>query len=112
MTDLDKIRLCAEAMGYRIVYPDESALPLSIEINGIGSQRYNPLCSDAYGEAQCMALVKKFHIQLDKTLRTQENLNGMWIASHTDKFVSEPTDDLNAAVVECVAMMQAAKVAA
>lgn len=31
MTDLEMTKLCADAMGLRIVYPDDAALPLAIE---------------------------------------------------------------------------------
>ena len=114
MTDLEITRLCAEAMDLcedeqttrTISYREEGHIWIRHEADAIGKM-YHPLHDDA----QAMALVKKFHIQLDKTLRTPDDPYGQWIASKTDKWVSEPTDDLNRAICECVAKMQAAKVA-
>ena len=111
MTDLEMTKLCAEAMGEVLVNHDDEGLWIlcpreqreSWSINGEPCKPYHPLGDDA----QAMALMKKFHIQLTKTLRTPADPFGMWIATRTDKFMSEPNHDLNRAIVECVARLQA-----
>ena len=116
MTDLEITKLCAEAMGLRQVWqPTYCLSPSAIGIlrDGISKETYErerDLAYDSYDplhdDAQAMALVKKFHLQVDKTLRTPNDPYGQWIVSKTDKFVSEPTSDLNRAICECVAKMQ------
>ena len=104
-SDLEIIELCAEAMGLdtKIAVPTDSKIAAGV--GGRDCYGYNPLHDDA----QAMALVKKFHIQLTKTLRTPKDIFGKWIAVKTDRFMSEPTADLNRAICECVAKMQEAK---
>ena len=105
MTDLEITRLCAEAMGYTICGAQEPSTVFYPHPNGSAVICvYNPLHDDA----PAMALVKKFHLHIGKTLRTPDDLRGKWIVSNTDKWVSEPTSDLNRAICECVAKMQAA----
>ena len=101
MTDLEITRLCAEAMKYSNLSDHLGGLPVFTSETGV----YDPLHDDA----QAMALVKKFHIHLDKTLRTPDDPKGLWIASNTDKWTSEPTADLNRAICECVARVQKGK---
>ena len=94
MTDLEMTKLCAEAMGYRelnddFLYEDEE-----------GSVRsYTPLVDDA----QAVALVKRFRLELTC------GRGDVWIASNrgTTDYVSGNSADLNQAIVECVAKMQA-----
>lgn len=99
MTDLEITRLCAEAMGVEFVDRGERGLQLLGDI-----MYYDPLHYDA----QAMALVKKFHLHIGKTLRTPDEPFGQWFVSKTDKF-EVPNNDLNRAICECVAKMQAAK---
>ena len=83
MTDLEMTKLCAEAMGP----------------SGRDERTYDPLHDDA----QAMALVKKFQINI------------AWYEVNMPRPTFEPTvymwrkKDLNRAIVECVAKMQAAK---
>ena len=98
MTDLEMTKLAAEAMGLTVGlnkyignwytvdkdHPNE-AIP------------YDPL----HGDAQMVALVKKFR------LLTMCEAN-IWLAMHGK--VEARNADLNRAVVECVAKLQSAKV--
>ncbi len=93
MTDLEMTKLCAEAMGYEVLqkyppHPSITACPLEGYINGIWS-RYEPFVNDA----QAMALVKKFHLQI--------NWKGCWPAVGSWEPVHG--SDLNRAIVECAA---------
>ena len=81
MTDLEMTRLCAEAMN----------LPM-IQGNSICSADYDPLHNDA----QAMALVKKFHIALGWN-------DPGWGAFRQDIKSWVTNDDLNRAIVECIA---------
>jgi hypothetical protein len=101
MNDLEITRLCAEAMGFRLV---GEILPPSGGVwamqEGAGKQ-YNPLHDDA----QAMALVKKFNIGWDK----EEDHE--WHLALRDGLMMFHAHDmnLNRAICECVAKMQAAK---
>lgn len=94
MTDLEMTRLCAEAMGLQH-FVDHEGVWLRMEV------KYDPLHNDA----QAMALVKKFRLVIDRTD------DGRWMLPSVS-----PGDvvnaDLNRAICECVAKMQAAKVTA
>ena len=95
MTDLEMTRLCAEAMGVKL-------------INEIcrGEERYRPdnLYDPLHDDAQAMALVKKLNMEIE---RSDAGRCKAWI--HPAKEHSEWCDNLNLAIVECVAKMQAAK---
>jgi hypothetical protein len=100
MTDLEMTKLCAEAIGVQV----------GLYTNGQGFydkdtvEDYDPLHDDD----QCMALVK--HLTLDITY-----LCGSlkWQVSHFPASQSPGSDyDLNRAIVEYVARMQAGKKAA
>ena len=95
MTDLEMLKLCAEAMGYKIVYPDQADLPLCIE-SSKGAGVYFPLHDDA----QAMALVKKLELGVLRNGERWEVIHGLIWGRNTD---------LNRAIVECVAQMQKAK---
>ena len=101
MTDLEMTKLCAEAAGIKICEQHSHYWPQYFD-GGIGDcgkdVRYDPLHDDA----QAMALVKKF------TLQVWMPVNGVWEAiwPHHAKARSE---SINRAIVECVAKMQAAK---
>jgi len=94
MTDLEIIRLCAEAKGLD-VQDQRGGLILADEILHIYTgRRYDPLHDDA----QAMALVKKF---------PAECLSALQDYAH-EHLMGRPLD-LNRAICECVAKMQAAK---
>lgn len=117
MTDLEMTRLCAEAMGL----PHFATVPGSEKISGIYESRivikgfgqgeiYHPLTDDA----QAMALVKKFKVWNMFPDNGSLGRHGIVVTiakdeSGNDGYVSEHPDDLNRAIVECVAKMQASK---
>ena len=108
MTDLEITRLCAEAMGYHqrkitdggakvwIIphHPDPQCAPSAVV--------YDPLHDDA----QAMALVKKCGLNLT-TSTINDDTELLWCAD--DEAVFSENTDLNRAICECVAKMQAAK---
>lgn len=102
MTDLEITRLCAEEMGITL---DEDMLSDGLlEYWGSeGSSRsYNPLHDDA----QAMALVKKFLLSV--------GFDGGWACVKNDgrgmlQSGAYHYPDLNRAICECVAKMQASK---
>ena len=90
MTDLEMTKLCAEAMGYKIVYPNDASLPIAIE-SELGAGLYNPLHDDA----QAMALVKRFKPYIGYAppeYHVHIREGNYWGQS----------EDLNRAIVECV----------
>lgn len=102
MTDLEMTKLCAGAMGIDHRYceagnPVNSAEPI-----------YFPLHDDA----QAMALVKRFKLDLDSP---KGGLDDEWCAGYGDDHsltcspIFQSSRDLNRAIVECVAKMQSAK---
>lgn len=110
MTDLEMTKLCAEAMGlepYREHGIAQNSSPWSIFIvdktQGRGYSHYDPLHEDE----QAMALVKKFQLQIQPPWA---RANRDWRVGDKDNVLSDPhSPDLNRAIVECVAKMQAAK---
>ncbi len=101
ITDLEMTRLCAEAMGYRILRERKASKQLdygdAILVKELSSV-YWPLHDDA----QAMALVKKFHILIG----TDSN---HWTAFIPTVGRSIHSTDLNRAIVECVAKMRREK---
>jgi hypothetical protein len=116
MTDLELVRLCAEAMGIAVF---ESVVPeytgrVWITGDDHSTRPYDPLHDDA----QAMALVKKMDLCIMR--RGALRLNGVFdpISWQVSQYVDGRTDahltngyDLNRAIVECVAKMRRAKVA-
>jgi len=91
MTDLELTRLCAEAMG------------LSVELETrSGAHRwrdeYNHTYAPLQDDAQAMALVKKFRLQIDPH-------SEQWNVASLTGYASL-TENLNRAICECVAKMQ------
>lgn len=120
MSDLELVRLCAEAMGLYLLpaYPkghllynpnhDRGGFMWSGEIDGEGcyfiqSGAYDPLHDDA----QAMALVKKMSLCISAP-QSYEVSGPKWGVGQDHK-LSTWGPDLNRAIVECVAKMQAAK---
>ena len=102
MTDLEMTKLCAEAMG--MILSGKQRHQGIYCRKGSYVVKFDPLHDDA----QAMALVKKFDLHVGKTLRTPTMPRGSWFVSRTDKY--EVTNaDLNRAIVEVCAKMQAAK---
>ena len=97
MTDLEIIRLCADAMGLDV--KDGS---LASEVHGqtyfvlVNGNEYTRQFNPLYDDAQAMALVKRF---------PQETYAVFRLALKGLRFQSDPFA-LNRAICECVAKMQ------
>ena len=102
MTDLEITRLCAEAMGIEC-----TLLAGDWRITPYHNKEYDPLHNDA----QAMALAKRFGLVMDPQHDGQDFASDPgWEVSHPstgDELFICP--DLNRAICECVAKMQAAK---
>ena len=102
MTYLEITKLCAEAMGFGNLamtpFTDSQGRQRLVLENG---KTYWPLHDDA----QAMALVKKFGIEIH--CRTDRN---GWYVGIIESDGMVPHVDLNRAICECVAKMQKAKV--
>ena len=118
MTDLEMTRLGAEAMDIDLHFPaslggrKEDYLLPHMDQNGrfLGGYWwgedgvYDPLHDDA----QAMALVKKFKLLVNNGVG--HSSTDLWhVQTQDDRDESVECNDLNRAIVECVAKMQAAK---
>ena len=102
MTDLEMTKLCAEAMGYYLMRPSAS----DHAWHTAEQDYYDPLHNDA----QAMALVK----MLRPANLSYNIFAGRWSVhtlrdNETGARFESFDADLNRAIVECVAKMQAAK---
>ena len=97
MTDLEITRLCAEAMGHKIAYEREGEVFLDSALR----TWYRPLHDDA----QAMALVKGFRLEP----RYNDTLKAWFVTESYSQRIVARNADLNHAICECVAKMQAAK---
>ena len=102
MNDLEITRLCAEAMGFSPLIAIATDKSTVIENLAIGQYWYCPLHNDA----QAMALVKKLKLSIESY---EEEGADCYVYSDTDPRVQAFNIDLNRAIVECVAKMQAGK---
>ena len=110
MTDIDMTRLAAEAMGV-----PEWAISFQE-----GGEMFNELYDPLHNDEQAMALVKKFRLQVNTLtggrwlVTTDGSLSARFEASYPPYISVHQTEDsdLNHAIVECVAKMQAARKAA
>lgn len=105
MTDLEMTKLCAEAMGWHTRGPASKVVAYKVSDCAIvagndrgGESVYDPLRDDA----QAMALVKKLDLSIQKTNTGYWQVCG-W---HSGGYIF--SDDLNRAIVECAAALQAA----
>lgn len=102
MTDLEMTKLCAEAMGFqinsRLEYPVTSEARESYSEQGLPFIKYDPLHNDA----QCMALVKKFGLEITRNGWT--TLAPFWMVTLPGEILVVNAD-LNRAAVECIAKM-------
>jgi len=105
MTDLEMTRLCAEAMGLSVtLHPIRGTIMRYWFMEGSVEREYAPLHDDA----QAMALVKKFYLLVNNGVGSSST--NIWhVQTQDDKDESIENADLNRAIVECVAKMQAAK---
>ena len=111
MTDLEITQLCAEAMGLKGLIPlaeitthfkdsNYSAIAEKCWPDDEDAQYYDPLRDDA----QAMALVKKMGLDI----HCRADMNGWYVGRerlHEGLFINA---DLNRAICECVAEIQAA----
>lgn len=108
MTDLEITRLCAEAMGMEVTYvnwpepeTDRSKKVIHAKFPDEKPIHYYPLHDDA----QAMALVKRFTLEPRWNIERQK-----WLVSKSYRIdPSAWSGNLNRAICECVAKMQAAK---
>jgi hypothetical protein len=103
MTDLEAVKLCAEAMGVRLEWDGPPADWQPMYYEGKTYHIYEPL----HDKAQAFELVERFpfiieHNGLNYDVQVWNNPGAGWMKTITD-------DDLARAIVTCVANMQAAR---
>ena len=106
MSDLEMIRICAEAMGFSVVKGDgryKNGFAIATE-DGDPVTNYDPLAHDT----QAMAMVKKFGLVLEP--------DGEWAATWINRsreigkrsVTVRHSPTVNRAIVECVVKMHSA----
>lgn len=111
LSDLEITKLCAEAIGYEHINVENR--------RGIGTDTgiwvgyssegdmsiYDPLRNNAFGDAQCFALMKRFAHSMDKN---PEYLGGEYFVSMSNgnTQASGRGNNLTRLICECVARMQ------
>ena len=106
MTDLELTNLCAEAMKFSVCGSQEPSTIFYPHPNGSAVICvYDPLHDDA----QAMALVKKFTVIINYWKGWQCGLVTDATGTTTTLGYNIRSADLNRAICECVAKMQAAK---
>lgn len=107
MTDLEMVRLCAEAMGLMIREVSLNAPEHTLRIEGVfGSSSYGdywPLTN----RAQCFELVERFHLDVTYTDPYGEEQNCWWVSG--EDLESNGSPDLSRAIVTTVARMELAR---
>lgn len=108
MTDLEMVRLCAEAMGLMIREVSLNAPEHTLRIEGVfGSSSYGdywPLTN----RAQCFELVERFHVHIGDVAGGP--LDGKWWACLPRTEIDTVYDpDLSRAIVTTVARMELAR---
>lgn len=98
MTDLEMTKLCAQAMGLAFAAYPETGQVIAVK-SRVEQWLYNPLNDDAHA----MALVKKFRLYIEHGTGLDR-----WTADN-GLGVEGESEDLNRAIVECVAKMQKEK---
>lgn len=110
MTDLEMTKLCAEAMGLKFRVRENGIGNDDVSLDGVdlyddGSNMWNRCYSPLHDDAQAMALVKRF--RLSPCAPDEEG--GTWeVVLCDDVNIRGFNADLNRAIMECVAKMQAA----
>lgn len=100
MTDLEMTNLCAEALGI------EDRHDSLHEFKFIGNKWYEHNWNPLHNDEQAMALVKKFHPTMQYNALTK--VWSVWIPGVSPE-PSAWNEDLNCAIVECVARLQKEK---
>lgn len=103
MDDLEMTNLCADAMGLQVYVDVYGDLCLGTEDHDGDNYHYWPLKDDA----QAMALVKKFRIGIDYAGKHGDCCGESLLIGPI--LYTAVADNLNRAIVECVAKMQNAK---
>lgn len=105
LSDLEMTMLCAQAMGIEFVIERTAKTgSSSLALKPYG--HYDPLHDDA----QAMALVKKFHLNILIFDKLDGHNAGWWrVDSQPELNITARNADLNHAIVECVAKMQERK---
>ena len=109
MSDLEITRQCAEAMGLLFRVKENGVGNEDVSLDGVdlydeGSNMWNRCYSPLQDDAQAMALVKRFGLDIQRydgwcVRKSDGHGGGEWYCE----------DDLNRAIVEYVSKMQAAK---
>ena len=107
MTDLEMVRECAAAMGWRtktVASDDVTCIYAQCDVEPKPDwYEYNPLANDA----QAMALVKRFELNIGPDIQAVENAaTSGWAVADYDGSGEVFNADLNRAIVECVAKTQ------
>lgn len=109
MTDLEMTNLCAQAMGYASIFYGSKRGPGAQPFDTIWVARHKDadhciyqVLHGLFADSQAMALVKKLELNIAATRGTGVNWGCMSIGLDYDAY----SDDLNRAIVECVAKMQ------
>lgn len=95
MTDLEITRLCAEAMGITGWLTQDD--PMVTNANGEFIEPYDPIHDDA----QAMALVKKWHIQIYYDGKIHDD--GEWATESEYAGIGAIHSDLNRSICLCIA---------
>ena len=103
LSDLEMVRLCAEAMGLSLCEQHSHYWPRYFDAS-LGEWGTDICYDPLHDDAQAMALVKKFRLEIE-----DEWLVSTSIATSNTEFWSAHGKDLNRAIVECVAKMELAK---
>ena len=112
MNDLEMTRLAAEAMGLKFSVKENGEGNDDVCFDGVdlydeGSNMWNRCYSPLTNDAQAMALVKRFRLHLVDMLVPNNEPYKWCVEKHSQCRATGA--DLNHAIVECVAKMQAAK---
>ena len=114
LSDLELCRLCAEAMGYKVIgpyYADATELVVAERPESFSPFIFNyaPLKRDA----QAMALVKRFRLVVEPFVHMEIPPHALWNVrvprSLNEPLIAGVDADLNRAICLCVARMQEAK---
>ena len=106
MTDLEITKLCAEAMGWDVYEINPGVWRIRVsdkQVMGLTDDFCSTLHDPLHDDAQAMALVKKFNLEMMFAENARE-----WMVLLGNEAASENTD-LNRAICECVAKMQRTK---
>lgn len=101
MTDLEMTRLCAESMGFNDVHIAYGSMGTAYVKYGGRSVTQGTEFRPLHDDAQAMALVKRFRLRINSVYVESDR----WLVS--SQWRDGNSTDLNRAIVECIAKMQA-----